>query len=1180
VLVFDPVSGTSKSLTTLGAARAWHTATVLPDGTVLIAGGSDRQGRLVEGGERLDPTTGALTAMADGAPAARARHTATLLTDGRVLLSGGTHGGNARAEVWDPATGTSAVVPGPPSYERQHGRSRLRADGRVEVSGGTDASGNPVQAVEVFDPELSAFVFDPEPAADGGQPHVMAVSPPDGSSGVLRNVRLSMRFSEPIDARSAATLSLTDLAGATVPTRVVAAEGGMLAFVTPLEPLAAGQEFRLAASSVATLTGGRVAAFESRFVTAADTPDPTSATPRRRTGSKEAFDSPWRKLPPLEAASGVTALAGQVLLLDGEPLRHVTLAIEGRRVRTDRTGRFLLELGNAESGWKELVIDGTSANRAGATYGVFEVAAQIVGGQSASLPYTIWMPEIDTANRVRLASPTTGEVVVTTPHIPGLELHLPRNTVITDRQGKVVREVSITPIPVEQPPFPLPAGVSVPVYFTIQPGGAYLTTHSYGPGRKGPWLVYPNYAGAPPGTQGRFWHYDPEEKGWHLYGMGQVSADGRQAVPDPGVALYAFTGAMFDQTQTPGPDQTNGPADGDPADLGNGQFVMDKTDLALQDMIPLALTRTYRPADNASRAFGIGTTHPYAIFLWSANPYQEADLILPNGKRIHYVRISAGAGYDDAVFEHTASPTAFYQSRLAWNGNGWDLTTRDGTVYVFGAEAPLQSIRDRFGNTIRLSWSLTNQFGWGYGNITRITSPTGRFIALTYDGFNRITQATDHIGRTVGYEYDGSGRLWKVTDARGGVTEYTYDIAHRMLTIEDPRNIVYLENEYDTSGRVITQTQADGGEFAFAYTVNGSGVVTQTDVTDPRGQVRRVTFNADRFMTSDTRAQGTGIAQTTTYTRVSGSNLVETETDALGRVTRYAYDSMGNVTSVTSLDGTADAVTTSYTYDATYNLPLTVTDPLTHTTTLAYDGEGRIQSTTDALSHQTTFGTNQAGQVVTVTTPLNKTTTMSYAFGDLVSVATPLGHTESRFVNAAGRLGRVVDAKGAVTLFDYDAHDQLTKITDPRGGETTFTYDGNGNLLTLTDARSKTTTWTYDDMDRVETRTDPLSRTETFVYDLNGNLTSWTDRKGQVTTYQYDALDRQTFVGFGTTGNPATYASTITTTYDAGDRATDIVDSVAGTIERTYDLLDRLTEESRPKGRSPTPMTMRVAARR
>jgi YD repeat-containing protein len=54
-------------------------------------------------------------------------------------------------------------------------------------------------------------------------------------------------------------------------------------------------------------------------------------------------------------------------------------------------------------------------------------------------------------------------------------------------------------------------------------------------------------------------------------------------------------------------------------------------------------------------------------------------------------------------------------------------------------------------------------------------------------------------------------------------------------------------------------------------------------------------------------------------------------------------------------------------------------------------------------------------------------------------------------------------------------------------------------------------------------------------------------------------------VGFGTTAGP-TYASTITTTYDAGNRAIDIDDSVAGTIERTYDLLDRLTEETTPEG--------------
>jgi RHS repeat-associated protein len=102
-------------------------------------------------------------------------------------------------------------------------------------------------------------------------------------------------------------------------------------------------------------------------------------------------------------------------------------------------------------------------------------------------------------------------------------------------------------------------------------------------------------------------------------------------------------------------------------------------------------------------------------------------------------------------------------------------------------------------------------------------------------------------------------------------------------------------------------------------------------------------------------------------------------------------------------------------------------------------------------------------------------------------------------------------------------------------------------------------------MDRVETRTDPLSRDESFTYDLMGNLAAWTDRKGQVTTYEYDPLDRQTFVGFGTTAGPS-YDSTITTTHDAGDRAVEIDDSVAGTIERTYDLLDRLIEEETPEG--------------
>jgi RHS repeat-associated protein len=440
-------------------------------------------------------------------------------------------------------------------------------------------------------------------------------------------------------------------------------------------------------------------------------------------------------------------------------------------------------------------------------------------------------------------------------------------------------------------------------------------------------------------------------------------------------------------------------------------------------------------------------------------------------------------------------------------------------------------------------------------------------IATTYDAGDRPTAIVDSVAGAIERTYDLLDRLTEEVTPEGTVvTEYTYDGSHRMLTIKDPRNIVYLENEYDTAGRVIKQTQADGGEYEFDYTLNGSGTITQTDVTNPRGFVRRVAFESGGYPTSDTQALGETEEQTTSYSRLSGSHLIETTTDELGRVTRYQYDSKSNVTSITRLYGTSDAKTTTFTYDPTYNLLVSVTDPLNHTNTYGYDSQGRIQSVTDALSHHTTFTTNEAGQVLTATNALNKTTTFTYDLGDLVSVTTPLGHTATRFVDVAGRLLQVTDARGATTKFEYSNSNQLTKIIDPLGGQTVFTYDGNGNLLTLTDARSKTTTWTYDDMDRVETRADPLSRDESFTYDLMGNMVTWTDRKGQVTTYEFDALDRQSFVGFGTTGSPPTYASTIAMTYDAGNRPTTIVDSVAGTIERTYDLLDRLTEEETPEG--------------
>ena len=364
--------------------------------------------------------------------------------------------------------------------------------------------------------------------------------------------------------------------------------------------------------------------------------------------------------------------------------------------------------------------------------------------------------------------------------------------------------------------------------------------------------------------------------------------------------------------------------------------------------------------------------------------------------RVHYVRTSPGTGWTDAVFEHrgpdagcptcVGTPTKFYGSRIVWNGNGWDVTLKDGTVYVFGENAPLQAIRDRNGNQV----IITRTGGQG-GNITKITSPNGRWIQFTYDGSNRITQATDNTGRVVTYQYDGSGRLFRVTDPNGGITGYTYDSSHRMLTSKDARGIVFLTNEYDaTSGRVTKQTQADSTVYQFTYTVDGSGNITQTDVTDPRGNIRRVSFGASGYGSSDTYALGKPEEQTTTSNFETGSNLLLSQTDALSRQTSYSYDSKGNTTSITRLTGTPDAVTTTYTYDPTYSQIASITDPLNHTTTFGRDSKGNLTSITTALNQTTTITNNTAGQPVSITDPLNNTIQFTYDFGDLVTMTDPL----------------------------------------------------------------------------------------------------------------------------------------------------------------------------------------------
>ena len=253
------------------------------------------------------------------------------------------------------------------------------------------------------------------------------------------------------------------------------------------------------------------------------------------------------------------------------------------------------------------------------------------------------------------------------------------------------------------------------------------------------------------------------------------------------------------------------------------------------------------------------------------------------------------------------------------------------------------------------------------------------------------------------------------------------------------------------------------------------------------------------------------VAGTSTFTYTSWGAPYESY-DPQGRGSRTIYDTLGQVSQVQFSDNPGGGARVWETLGG-----------------FTYDEVGRVKTVSDATG-----------------------LTVSYTYDNLdnvTKVSYPDGTSETTEYTCCGIPGVETDRAGRKSYFDYDVMKRLTRVQDAQGNTLQLDRDTNGNLLRLVDAKGHLTKWQYDAVSRVIAKAYNDGTTEAYTYS-QGLLSQSKGARNQIVNYSYDANSNLTLIDYPN-------MSDVSMSYDNLDDVTQIVDGV-GTHGFTYDNRGKL----------------------
>lgn len=683
----------------------------------------------------------------------------------------------------------------------------------------------------------------------------------------------------------------------------------------------------------------------------------------------------------------------------------------------------------------------------------------------------------------------------------------------------------------------------------------------------------------------------------------------------PGFGAYGAGVSYSGQSTYSTPSGPSGPGAsgtaGQPIALFDGRETHRVTDMVVNGVFPIVISRKYESRNNYDSRLGYGWGFSFDRALFE---YADNSVVIRTGcgRRVRFVK--TGNGY--------VTPTKGLLGKLIEVGDGtYTFRYLNGDIDYYDAQGRLTAIEETRGTRLEFTYDAADRkpltgtspysvdptkpmvvsYGYQLNKIEeRLADGTlsGNSVSFTYNpNTGRLTSITSNDGRVVNYVHDKletfstGGNLVQVNGLESNVSIYKYEDpndSHNLTFMQEGPNSTPYIMTYDPQDRTVRQ-QYGNSDLVITYnvdlTVDVANTITDDLDLNPYTVNTSFTFSADGYVTA--YKDGLGNEFHYGYDPVTRrGNKVEifsktTTGLVLLQKEDYTYTAEGYIDSkVVKLDS-GEIITKSWTYDngwVSSGQVVSSADPtkiFRTEYTFFYDSSSRptnIKETKrrkDGGSFQTTsYSYDTQGRLLTTTLPdgvkkINEYTGdfLTKTYYEVSGSAIPQMQMSYGY-DAQGNRNLITDAKGNSTNLTYDDKGRVVSSTNALGEKSILTFDANDNLIllergqTVAQGEGQVVKLVYDAKNRITElqRKNDAGIFVTFLtltYDSDGNRLSSKDGENRVTNYKYDLLGRLTILI-----DPANNVTELG--YDANGNRISMKDANLNETKYSYDDLNRL----------------------